>query len=356
MWKSIATLALVSWSAFTQASERDWQRTFDTMWETRWHQSGVPIGSARWPNSDKTIRFNINSGASSSNANRAREAMNTVAKVLDWKALEVPSGDATAQIEFNIRTYSNEELSQATCHASPQMANWLFSKQRLSISEQWGYKCILHELMHAFGFPGHPQGDTVLSYFQGNQNSLLPLDQFLLKAWYSDAIKPGESPFVTIRTLNRLWITQHVSEVERDKATAFEQVWFSRMVQGMESYALAKGEPPTILYRSGRISEEGIRQGRLNIQGMLGFLYVNGLTVDKDLPKAARLLLAAAQGGNGSVSNILATQLTTGSWPSEQAAPLCEFFHKTPAQTSRVNSVNLKAALESETCKAVITQ
>ncbi len=354
MWKIFVSIAFLAGGAFAQANERDWQRTFDTMWESRWHQSGVPIGSARWPSAEKTIRFSINTGASSSNASRAREALDTVVKVLDWKAIEVPEGDTTAQIEFNIRTYKDDELRQAICHAAPQQANWLFNKQRLFISEQWGYKCMLHELMHAFGFPGHPQGDTVLSYFHGNQSRLLPLDQFLLKAWYSDAIKPGESPFITIRTLNRLWIAQHVSEAEREKATAFEQAWYARMVQVMESYALAKGEPPTILYRSGRISDEGIRVGRLNIQGMLGFLYATGLTLEKDLPKAAQLLLAAAQGGNGSASNILANHLSLGSWPAEQAAPLCQFLHQTPAQTSRVNAINLKAALDSETCKSVI--
>jgi TPR repeat protein len=124
----------------------------------------------------------------------------------------------------------------------------------------------------------------------------------------------------------------------------------------MEDYALNQGEPPAILYRSGRISEEGIRVGRLNIQGMLGFLYVSGLTLEKDLAKAALFLLAAAQGGNGTASNALANHLSIGSWPAEQAAPLCRFLHQTPAQTTRINAVNLKAALESDTCKAVLGQ
>jgi hypothetical protein len=339
-------------AASAWAQEGEWNKAFNVIWESRWQQSGIPMSAVRWPSESKSIKFSINKGASSSNANRTREALNVITKVLDWKAIEVEEGSPEAQIEITIRHYRDEELRQATCHASPSWQNWLYTKQKLSLSEQFAYRCVLHELMHAFGFPGHPQGDTVLSYFEGNQSSLKPMDEFLLKAWYSSDIKVGVSPFITVNELTQQWVLKHVSQQQQEAAAAAQIKWHQNMLKTMEDFATAKGEPPTILYRSGRISEEGVRAGRANIQGMLGAAYLNGWTVEKDISKAARLLLMGAQAGNGGAAGLLARQLTLDTWSKEDATASCQWLQTTPVATTRLNATVHQAAIESKTCKS----
>jgi hypothetical protein len=355
MKKVIAIFLLSLCSMATWAQESDWIKSFNVIWESRWHQSGYPLAAVRWPTQDKTIKYSINKLASSSNANRAREALELITNVLEWKAIEVPEGSEEAQIEFTIRTYTVDELRQSICIAMPQWRNWLYTKVRITLSEQYAYNCVLHELMHAFGYPGHPQGDTVLSYFEGNQRRLKPMDVFLLKTWYSDAIKVGVSPFITANELTQQWVLKNVSADQQDKAAQAQKRWYQATISTMENFALGKGEPPTILYRSGRLSEEGARIGRANIQGMLGAAYLNGWTLERDLPKAARLLLVSAQAGNSGAAGILARQLKSDIWLLEDAKPMCQWLHTTPAATTKIAAADQQAALESSVCKQSLT-
>jgi hypothetical protein len=338
------------------AQESEWNRAFNIIWESRWQQTGIPMPAVRWPSESKTIKFSINKAASSSNANRARESLGVITKVLDWKAIEVDEDSTDAQIEITIRPYKDDELRSSACHAAPAWQNFLYTKQKLSLSEQYAYRCVLHELMHAFGFPGHPQGDTVLSYFQGNQSSLKPMDEFLLKTWYSNDIKMGVSPFITVNELAKQWVIQNVPQAQQEAAAAVQTQWHRNLMKTMEDFANGKGEPPAILYRSGRISEEGIRLGRTNIQGMLGAAYLNGWTIDKDTAKAARLLLIGAQAGNPGAAGILARQLKANTWGEEEARPLCQWLHTTPQAITKIASADQQAALDSSMCKQILVR
>jgi hypothetical protein len=336
-------------SAFAQESE--WNKAFNVIWESRWQQSGYPMSAVRWPMQEKIIKFSINKAASSSNANRAREALDVITKVIDWKAIEVPEDSPDAQIEIIIRRYTDDELRQSVCFALPAWKSWLYTKQKVTLSEQYAYRCVLHELMHAFGFPGHPQGDTVLSYFEGNQSSLKPMDIFLLQAWYSDTIKIGVSPFITVNELSKLWVQKQVPTEQQSMALEAQKRWYGKILKAMEDFAFSKGEPPTILYRSGRLSEEGARTGRSNIQGMLGAAYLNGWTLDKDLPKAARLLLMGAQTGNSGAASIMVRQLNMATWLKEDAKAMCQWLQSTPAITTKLSVADQQSALDSASCK-----
>ncbi len=358
-WKIEMKRVLLLWlglslSSLAAAQDGEWIKSFSIIWESRWQQSGYPLAATRWPMQDKTIKYSINKSASSSSAARAREALDTITKVLDWKAVEVTEGSDDVQIEFIIRRYTDEELRQSVCFALPAWKNWLYTKQKVTLSEQYAYRCALHELMHAFGFPGHPQGDTVLSYFEGNQSSLKPMDVFLLQAWYSEAVKVGVSPFITVNELTQLWVRKHVSAEQQDKALDVQKHWYQNTLKIMEEFALGKGEPPTILYRSGRLSEEGARLGRANIQTMLGAAYVNGWTVERDPPKAARLLLLGAQAGNSGAASIMARQLKANAWLPEDTKALCQWLHTTPLATSRLAVADHQAALDSSACKQTL--
>lgn len=332
------------------AQERTWQRTFDLMWESRWQQTGLPVSALRWPDKDKRITYSINAAASRSNAQRVREAMQEVTQIIGWQAVELSADSTEAQVQFTLRTFSDDELRQFICWVSPAWDNWLFTTSKVQVAEQGAYYCLLHELMHVFGFPGHPQGDTVLSYFERNQRSLSDLDRFMLKAWYSGEIRPGASPMVASRVLNRLWIDQQVPSAQRDDARRFEQQWYDQLLKSLEGFAMGSGEPPTILYRSGLLSEEGKRTGRRILQGMLGHAYLHGQTVGRDLSKASTLLLANAKGGNTYAGTYLAQTLTKDNWEPKFSKPLCEWLRDAPLTDTALSEDNRKSVLEAPAC------
>jgi hypothetical protein len=343
-------------SVAVHAQPADWTAAFELIWESRWQQSGYPMSAVRWPTHEKTIKYSINKeAASSSNARRTREAIDLIAQTIEWKAVELEAGDAQVQLEITIRHYTQDELRQSICVMNPTWRNWEFSKVRVTLSEQFAYQCVLHELMHAFGFPGHPKGETVLSYFQGNQSRLKPMDVFLLSAWYSDSIKTGESPFLSLDKLTKLWIDKHVPSEQREQALDVQKKWIMQTLQSMENFANSQGEPPTILYRSGRINEAGVRIGRSNMQGMLGAAYLNGWIVEKQLAKAAKLLLLGAQNGNSGAATIIARQVNIGGvLTGEDAKPLCQWLDQSPQARELVNLGLRQAAVASETCKTLL--
>lgn len=69
-------------------------------------------------------------------------------------------------------------------------------------------QCIIHELMHGFGFPGHPHNlPTVLSY-KYSAFALTPLDRAVLKAHYDLRIRPNATRDAALAAARR-----HFSEI-----------------------------------------------------------------------------------------------------------------------------------------------
>jgi hypothetical protein len=354
------SLALVCAVFGARAQQDTWTRAFDVMRETRWQQSGVLQVALRWPAAgDRTLKYSINAKAGKANADRAHDAVRRVTGVIGFAALEVAPASDEAQIHFDIREFTPEELRQATCFTQSSWKNFVYTKTRVVLSERFAYRCVLHELMHAMGFPGHPQGDTVLSYFEGNQSALKPVDEFMLKAWYSDAIKPGMSALNATRTLNRVWIDQNVIDADRGAARAAEQVWFDRVIASLDAFAFGKGEPPAVLYRSGRLSAQGLNIGLTTVQATLASEYFIGQVVPRDLDKALGLLLLVAQSGNGNlnlggqVARALGSSLVASN-ASNAVRPLCEWLRDTPAKQSGASEADVALAMKSQACKPFV--
>jgi len=346
---------MVCWfvMACSQAQEAEWIRAFDVMWETRWQQNGVLMNAVRWPNGDnKTLKYSVNANASSGNADSAREALAQIASSMGFSVREVADGTNDVQLQFEIRRFDETELRQAACYTQRYANSGTLTRVHVVLSEQYAYKCVLHELMHAMGFPGHPSGESVLSYFEGNQLSLKPIDKFMLKIWHTDAIQPDMRAITAARTLNRLWIDQNVPDADKPVARDVERRWFNSTIAALDAYAFGKGEPPTILYRSGRLNTAGMNAGLIAVQITLADAYFNGLAGEQDVAKSAQLLLMSAKMKNRFAASEIAFKLFAGDYSGPVAEPLCHWLKSTPPSESGLSSARLRSALTSDACIA----
>lgn len=309
------------------ASESEWRAAFDVMWEARWQQNGVWRGVVRWPTTEpKRLTYSINADADNANSERIKAAFDQLAMRAGFSTAQVSSDDGTAQVQFVVRHFRDDELRRNICFMNPWWSNWLYTRVRVELSTREAYRCILHELMHTMGFPGHPRGSTVLSYFEGNQLSLKPIDEFMLRAWHSDAIRPGMPRLEATRVMNRAWITENVTSERRAEAIDVERKWLQEVLESLERFALNDGEPPLALFRSGRLTSEGVAVGRRATQTALGEAYLLGAGLDRNLEKALRLLTLASNAGSTEAITFKLTALRDGLWDSSQALAVCNWL------------------------------
>ncbi|WP_372660035.1 hypothetical protein [Hydrogenophaga sp.] len=324
---------------------------FDTFWQLQWQQSGYLRGLTRWPlTPEKQLHYSFSASSDNTNRRWAVDALKTVLDVMGWTGVEVPAGDARAQLLFEVREFTDEEARQYACWAKPHMEAAGLEKVDLVLSSRWAYTCVLHEMMHAMGLPGHPSGDTVLSYFKGNQLQLTALDRFFLKALYAPQLTLSMSPLEVAQHFNHMWIEQEVPMAGRAAAWELEKRWFDGTVSELEAFASGSGEPPKILYRSGKINDEGVRWGRMQVQYLLGWSYLGEAEFAPNLGKAQSFLLQASRSGHEGAARTLLHESTSGRLKLKVSSAVCEWARGVPAEQQAGAAEHYKTMLSSPAC------
>jgi hypothetical protein len=157
------------------------------------------------------------------------------------------------------------------------------------------WRCAYHEAMHVMGVRGHPAGKTVLSYFPTKVDGLLPLDRVMLRAWYSPRMRGGMTPFEVMPVLADELVA---SMPDKERAMAARDRFLRNTVDQMQAFADGRGDVPTIVKRSGKSTDEGIRYGRMEMSYFLGVAYLEGVSVAQDSTQAVRWLQRAATLGS----------------------------------------------------------
>jgi hypothetical protein len=351
------SVLLLSMCAASMAAT-DLSETFDTIWEMQWQQSGYPLNAYKWDLSKgRKLVYSVSIGASKSSLNYVKEAVEIVAEASGIEFLQAEEKDPKVQIEFVVRKFSDEELRSMSCFAQPFDKNFRIVSAKVTVSEQQSYRCVLHELMHAMGLMGHPMGDTVLTYFGGNRTKLSNLDRFVLKHWNSSSIQPGMNVFRIVKTLNRLWIFENVPMAEQAEAQVLEAQWFAKTIAQMDKFADAdadikdgSAEPPRILYRSGRLSDAGLKTSRLYIQGMLGTAYLEGFGVDKNPARALTLLMRGSQSGMVGAVNALMRGLVAEKFEGQDVKPACTWLRERLLLAKREDLIKSNEKSMSKSC------
>jgi hypothetical protein len=336
-WLSSFAIALALWALASSARANDYASTFNVLWELHWQQNGQLTAFRRWPQSankatNKTISYSFNADADERNRVRTEQALQTIASTIGWRVQVLPEGDAKVQIEFVLRDFSGDEARQHVCFAKPSWRSGNLTKVRVELGTRWAFNCALHEIMHAFGIAGHPRGKTVLSYFNPNGQSLTELDEFILRAWYSEELSAGMSPLQVVRVMNQRWIREHVPTAHQAAARRAEDEWFAQTLAQLEAYARGQGEPPAVLYRSGGLTDEGRRLGLAQVQTLLGWTYLAAAGVRFDADKANDYLFWASESGHSGAASLYVKELAQGKLQVKARKRACEWARSVPRE------------------------
>ncbi len=269
-------------------------RGMNTMWEALWHQSGTATRLVRW---EKDIQVRVTGVGTPAHRAHALQALRDTAREAGIKVFDVTDlVDAAQKANLTVEITANDALSDnQPCETALDFrTETTIDSATMKMRERDVARCAHHEAMHAMGVRGHPEGETVLSYFAKKVDALLPLDKAMLRAWYSPAARGGMTPFEVLPLLTEqlVAITPHKHAAQaRDK-------FLARTIGEMEAFASGTGDVPSIVRKSGKCSDHGVRYGRAEMGFFLGVAYRDGRAVRQDQARASGWLQRAATMGS----------------------------------------------------------
>ena len=293
MWKSLV-VALLTSAAFgaglAKAEPADaFTQGMETMWEAMWHQSGIPTRLVRWEQDMKVRVTGVNAAA---HRQATLEGLRSVAAEAGVRVIDVtgtPAEQANVTVEITPDTALSETQPCETRLDFQTEAR--LESASMQMREADVGRCIFHEAMHVMGVRGHPDGDTVLSYFTPHIDGLREIDKAMLRAWYSPKVRGGMTPFEVMPVLADELVKILPDRAQAEKA---RDRFFARTVEEMQAFAEGHGDVPQIVKLCGKATGEGIRLGRMEMSYFLAVAYEQGATVAKDRTQAARWLQRAA--------------------------------------------------------------
>jgi len=219
------------------------EERFSTMWESLWTQNGAPALVTRWGGE---IRVRFTGSEAAGHRDYAWRPLREAAELAGIPIRDVtgePDAAGIANLEFQLLTEeemaADETARHMMCRAQLQRARqFLIEKVLVQARARRIVFCGYHEVMHAMGIRGHPTGETVLRYFTGKpRDAFLPMDEALLKGWYSPRMKPGATAFEALVVLTDVVIETTVDESQREAARAAQAAFIQRTLREMERYA-----------------------------------------------------------------------------------------------------------------------
>jgi hypothetical protein len=280
----------------------EFEQGLSTLWEVLWHQSGTPTRIVRW---ETDIRVRIGGVNAATHHDHVIEALRAVTQEAGVKLIDVtgqPDAEQTANVSVEITPDTQLEDNQPCVTYIDFRNETRIDSATVQMRDHDAWRCAYHESMHVMGVRGHPAGQTVLSYFPWKIDGLLPLDRVMLRAWYSNKMAGGMTPFEALPVLaDELIATQSNKQLAMQQRDQF----FSNVILKMRDYATGTGTVPAVVKRSGKSTPEGIKFGRSEMSYFLGIAYLEGVTASRDATQAVKWLERAATLGNRSAQTKL---------------------------------------------------
>ena len=273
----------------------DFEQGLATLWEVLWHQSGTPTRVVRW---EKEMRVRIHGVDAAAHRERTLQALRAVTDEAGVRLVDVsaqPDAEQVSNVSIEITSNDQLEDNQPCVTYLDFRTETQIDSAVVQMRAHDARRCAYHEAMHVMGVRGHPAGQTVLSYFPGKIDGLLPLDRVMLRAWYSPRMTGGMTPFEALPVLADELVA---GAPDREEATQARDRFFAAILQQMHAYAAGQGDIPAVVKRSGKSTAEGIRFGRGEMSYFLGIAYMEGATAPRDATQAVHWLQRAATMGN----------------------------------------------------------
>jgi hypothetical protein len=249
---------------FAPARAGEITETLNTVWEVFWQQQGYLQSVSKWR---EPIRVSVSGTGSRRHRPFVLAQLGRVARSAGIELAEAQPDGPPANFEVEIVA---DDLTRVgfyfACRTlrTPRIGAAI-QRVKITTEERALHRCMLHEAMHAVGMPGHPRGGSILSYYRGS-DELTSTDEFLLKVWYSDEVKPGMYALPALAVFAQALVRSvpvGAARLEAERAAAQFQ---RQALAQLESIAAGKGEPPRILFQSSTLTPAGLARGRLQAQ------------------------------------------------------------------------------------------
>lgn len=273
-------------------------------WESIWLQNGYPAYSYKW---QEDIRVYFYGYSVDYYRPRALHHLQHVADVAGIRVVEVDASEkANVQVEFR-NGVGRQYFDQHACATSGgKLQQQYIVGAKIELYANLVDYCMQHEAMHLLGINGHPYFKTVLSYYYNGQE-LTELDEYLLRVRYSSKLATGAYPFAAMRVHADYLLAAVPAGEEKLAAEKAVNVFFADIIKQMESFALANGSAPKVLYRSSKTTANGLWWGRTQMAYYLGTAYLDGDLVDIDQAKGLDFIHKAANRGASEAQYYLGT-------------------------------------------------
>ena len=273
-----------------------------TLWEVLWHQSGTPTRVVRWEDDIRVRIFGVNAAAHKQTTLAALRAVTEEAGLKLTDVSDSPDAEELSNLDVEIVPDKGLEDNQPCATYLDFKTENRIESATIQMRGRDAWRCAYHEAMHAMGLRGHPAGKTVLSYFPWRVDGLLPLDRVMLRAWYSKKMTGGMTPFEALPVLADELVA---SSPDKPAAEQARNRFFASTINQMQAYAGGQGDIPVVVKRSGKSTDDGVRQGRTEMSYFLGVAYQIGATTPQDSIKAVHWLERAASAGNRGAQALL---------------------------------------------------
>ena len=284
------------------ARANDVDRGLATLWEVLWHQSGTPTRVVRWEDDIKVRVYGVNVGAHKQTTMAALQAVTAEAGLKLIDVSDSPQAEELSNLDVEILADHKMEDNQPCATYLDFKSENRIESATIQMRGRDAWRCAYHEAMHAMGLRGHPAGKTVLSYFPWRVDGLLPLDKVMLRAWYSKKMTGGMTPFEALPVLADELVA---SSADKPAAEQARSRFFATTIAQMQAYAGGGGDVPVVVKRSGKSTDDGVRQGRTEMSYFLGVAFQIGATAPQDSIKAVHWLERAASAGNRGAQALL---------------------------------------------------
>jgi TPR repeat protein len=286
LWRSLLAGTCVALSLGSARADRV-DDNLQTVWESLWSQGGAPQYVKRWT---KKITYRIYGADSSRHRDHIEAALKAATQAAGIGLEDVSAqSDAETAAMLSLEVVDQfEGVDSMPCYTQAlKLSGWALEKVQVKMRSRDVWRCAFHEVMHAMGVPGHPSGKTVLRYFPYRRDILLELDQLMLAAWYSPAMRLGATPLEALAVLSRAvaWQTDLdiTPEVALSRAAAFNQ----QALAQMQLLASGSGEIPSIVLRSGRANDVAMSAVRGIAGYVVGMAYLRGVIAPRDAAAAS---------------------------------------------------------------------